>query len=499
MAELYERLKALKESDEYPFHMPGHKRNRAGHPLGEMFGFDITEIAGFDNLHHADGILKRMQDEAAQIYGSRRTFFLVNGSTCGIQAAVTASVRRGRRLLMARNCHKAVYHTCLLRGIETEYVYPSATDILQIFGDVRAAETERMLSSRGDIDAVILTSPNYDGIVSDVETIADIVHAYGAVLIVDEAHGAHLPFSPLFPKSALACGADIVIHSLHKTLPSLTQTALLHVNSERVDADRIQAALSMYQTSSPSYLFMATMQQCIEETQANRETLFCGLSKRIEDFNNACAPLTHIEVLSGDWADRNGIYDFDKSKILILPQRKCLSGEQLYEILIQRYHLQMEMASLCYVMGIATVCDTDEGFRRLADALREIDASLDEVANTQNAARQSAQRAECESARELQNAKRKQCAYEQNRPERVCGMHTAYELPKKKLLLAQAKGAVSGEFAYLYPPGIPLFVPGERITEELLAFLMQCKREGLPLQGLRDHTCETIEVLQNKA
>lgn len=477
MADLYERLEALEKSDIYPFHMPGHKRNRKDHPLGEMFGIDITEIPGFDNLHHATGILKTMQDEAAQIYGTRQTFFLVNGSTCGIQAAVTASVRQGKKLLMARNCHKAVYHTCLLRGIETEYVYPASTDIPQIFGDIRAGDVERALSMHSDIDAVIITSPNYDGIVSDVFGIAEVVHAYGALLIVDEAHGAHLKFSPLFPKSALECGADIVIHSLHKTLPSLTQTALLHINSVRAQQLQIQKYLSMYQTSSPSYLFLSTMQQCIRQTNAGKEALFQTLSNRLDDFQRACQACRHFRILSADWAAENGIYDFDKSKILILPLKSCLSGGQLYEILRKRYHLQMEMDSVCYVMGIATICDTQEGFRRLAGAIREIDVEM-------------------ERSRDRHLDVPEMAAFPVRRPGRVYTMQEAFGMPKEKRTFLEAAGRVSGEFVYLYPPGIPMIVPGERITEELAAFWIQCRDQGLPLQGLLDPACQWIEVVK---
>ncbi|MBR1692101.1 MAG: aminotransferase class V-fold PLP-dependent enzyme, partial [Lachnospiraceae bacterium] len=304
MAELYERLRELRDSDIYPFHMPGHKRNWEQSPLREMLGIDITEIDGFDNLHHATGILKTMQEEAAAVYGTDQTFFLVNGSTCGIQAAVSASVKDGKKLLMARGCHKAVYNICLLRRIDAVYLYPAQTDTPFLCGSISPQAVEEAFARNDEIGAVILTSPNYDGVVSDVASIADIVHAHGAVLIVDEAHGAHLPFSTCFPKSAVRCGADLVIHSLHKTLPSPTQTALLHVNGDRVDADRLREFLSMYQTSSPSYIFMAAMQQCIEETAAKGDKWLSALSERLDAFVRACSSLTHIRLLSRDWALR---------------------------------------------------------------------------------------------------------------------------------------------------------------------------------------------------
>lgn len=494
MAELYDQLTELKKSDFYPFHMPGHKRNMEKHPLKEMFGIDITEIDGFDNLHHPTGILAKLQQEAACMYGAEETFFLVNGSTCGLQAAISASIEGSKKLLMARNCHKAAYHTCYIREMEPLYVYPKKTSQPWIYGSIDPGDVEEQLEADSTIAAVLITSPNYDGVLSDIRTIARIVHEHEAILIVDEAHGAHLPFSSLFPESAIACGADLVIQSLHKTLPSMTQTALLHVQGKRVNRNRLRQFLSIYQTSSPSYVFLSTMQQCIEFTYENRTELFGTLWNRINRFLENTKKLRNLSVLSKEWAILNKVYDFDPCKILVSTSNCILNGEQIYEILLRRYHLQMEMASRDYVLGIATICDSQDGFDRLEQALFEMDSLCDrgweEICQIYPF---------LESP--IKGGKAGICGgdllcREEIEKRRVLPIHKACELERESVDLRDARGKISAEFVYLYPPGVPMVVPGERITEELIQTWVQCMELGLPLQGLQDTSCRSIDVIK---
>ena len=203
---LLEELYAYGQTDYYPFHMPGHKRRMC--LPADAYQLDITEIDGFDNLHHATGILREEQERMAQFLGVRRSFFLVNGSTCGILSAISAAVKRGGRLLLARNSHKAAYHAVELRGLLATYCYPAITSF-DIQGAIRPEAVEAALKADPTIQAVYVTSPTYDGVVSDIASIADIVHAHGLPLIVDEAHGAHFGLHPFFPESATCCGADV--------------------------------------------------------------------------------------------------------------------------------------------------------------------------------------------------------------------------------------------------------------------------------------------------
>ena len=225
---LYAALTRYCEGDHYPYHMPGHKRNREAGPMASYYGIDITEIDGFDDLHHAEGILQEAQERANKLYGGRgtETFYLINGSTCGVLASIMAAAQRGEKILAARNCHRSVYHAAILQELELQYCFVPVIEEYGICGGINAKEIDRLLKQHADCRAVVITSPTYEGLISDVRAAADVVHAHDKILIVDEAHGAHLGLDESAPHGAVACGADLVIHSLHKTLPAMTQTAL---------------------------------------------------------------------------------------------------------------------------------------------------------------------------------------------------------------------------------------------------------------------------------
>ena len=476
---MYQQLISYGESDVYPFHMPGHKRRAL--PFPNPYTIDITEIDGFDNLHHAEGLIREAEERAAKLYGADRSYYLVNGSTCGLLAAICAAARRGDKVLAARNCHKAVYHAVSMQGLAVEFLYPAITRG-DLQGQITAAQVEEALTKHPDIAVVILTSPTYEGIVSDVAAIAACCHAHGAALIVDEAHGAHFGFGAGFPENAVRLGADAVIMSLHKTLPSFTQTALLHCNGTRIDPGRVARYLGVYETSSPSYLFMAGMDACIDLIREQGAELFAEYRRRLDAFYRDTADLTQLHVMRREDLCKEEAYDWDDSKLIIYAG--TMGGEALHQELLGHYHLQMEMAAGSYVLAMTAVGDTKEGFDRLRDALFAIDAQVLE-------------------GRWKDMPIRK----------RVCGrlpaaemVYTSYEL---EALLENAKahgvqfvpwqkaaGYISTEYAYLYPPGIPLIVPGERITEEIADMCAAYHTLGFTIEGLKGEE-GYIEVLEN--
>lgn len=498
---LLEQLKTYSDSDYYPLHMPGHKRRFAG--MGDPYAIDITEIDGFDNLHHAEGILRAAQRRAARLYGAEETHYLINGSTCGILAAVSAAARRGDTVLMARNCHKAVYHALLLNGLHAQYLYPNVDLERGINGSISPEEVRQALwhqqkerqketdasdrtrdglertvhrdaGASGRICAVILTSPTYDGVVSDVRQIAQEAHRAGAVLIVDEAHGAHFPMHGYFPGTALLCGADIVIHSLHKTMPALTQTALLHVQGSRVDRDRLRRYLGIYQTSSPSYVLMAGMDRCIEVMEQQGEELFGAFVQRLERMRRKLCRMDALHLVTGEEPELCA-FGYDRSKVVISTENCALNGLELAQILRRVYHLEPEMAAPEYVTAIMTVCDTQEGFDRLTQALLQIDEGL------------------TGRKRAGSPADKKPAGFYKN--EEVMTIEEARDRVSQTVGLPESAGSISAEFVYLYPPGIPLLVPGERITQGLVEQLTAYRDMGFSLQGLADHAGERICVV----
>ena len=472
---LYDRLLQYQSSEMYPFHMPGHKRRKDD--FANPFLIDITEIEGFDNLHHAEGILKDAQDRAAALYHSEETYFLVNGSTCGILAAVSACMTRGGKILMARNCHKAAYHAAYLRGLDIEYLYPEKEDIFGINGGIHEDIVEKALEEFQDIQAVMITSPTYDGVVSNVEKIAQIVHRKGIPLIVDEAHGAHFGFHEYFPKSSVEMGADLVIHSLHKTLPSLTQTALLHVNGNRVDRECLRKFLDIYQTSSPSYVFMAGMDSCVCLLEKRGGELFESLRRNLEVFYKQTESLGCIYLANHGLMGKSGIHDFDRSKLVISARNAGFTGNQLANLLRNRYHLELEMAGGSYGLALTSISDTEEGFLRLSEALKEIDACLENKIE--------------------KNTEKSTLAIEDIviKNEVWCRIHEALESPGESVLLKKAEGKICREFVYLYPPGIPMLVPGEIISREVLGKIRRLVREGYSVQGMADYSAEHIQVM----
>lgn len=466
---LDEKLKTYAKSNIYPFHMPGHKRRRVDEV--NPYSIDITEIDGFDNLHHATEILKEAQMRAANLYQARQSYYLVNGSTCGLLAAISASCPKRSRILVARNCHKAVYHAIDLQELQADYLYPNFTSC-GICGQITPRMVEEAITKEVEqkngcpYKAVVITSPTYDGVVSDIAGIAAVAHRYGILLIVDEAHGAHFGLSRYFPKSAVTEGADLVIQSLHKTLPSYTQTALLHVCSERVPLCEIERQLDIFETSSPSYVLMAGMERCIQLLSMEKEALFESYWEKLEGFYDRVKTLKMLQVIDGECFLQEEAFAFDPSKLLIVT--KSLSGKELYDCLLHKYGLQMEMVSRDYVLGMTSIMDTEEGFERLWKALHEIDTMLEAKA----------------SAGKEQPYIPYGNLYEP--AERVMTIARAQEQKKEQTPLLQASGCVSGDYVYLYPPGIPLVAPGERITDKILSDIESCRRLGLKVLGVAD-------------
>lgn len=470
---MYQQLISYGESDVYPFHMPGHKRRALSFP--NPYTIDITEIDGFDNLHHAEGLIREAEERAAKLYGADRSYYLVNGSTCGLLAAICAAARRGDKVLAARNCHKAVYHAISMQGLAAEFLYPAITRG-DLQGQITAAQVEEALTKHPDIAVVILTSPTYEGIVSDVAAIAACCHAHGAALIVDEAHGAHFGFGAGFPENAVRLGADAVIMSLHKTLPSFTQTALLHCNGTRIDPGRVARYLGVYETSSPSYLFMAGMDACIDLIREQGAELFAEYRRRLDAFYRDTADLTQLHVMRREDLCKEEAYDWDDSKLIIYAG--TMGGEALHQELLGHYHLQMEMVSADYVLGMTSLMDMDEGMRRLVTALHEIDEKNRRMAEPHETAEENRK---TELDGEVPEAGFTARMYWKN-PRRM-QIYQALDLPYREVPLDEAVGKMAADYVYLYPPGIPLIVPGEVITEEFIRHIRECRERKLNVEG----------------
>lgn len=448
----------------YPWHMPGHKRrlNTIFPDIVENpFSIDVTEVGDLDEFHDPHGIISEAMNRAAEVYGSHKSYYLVNGSTCGIMAALSAVCRPGDKLIVARNCHKSVYNAIRLLQLRPIYIMPEWNEELGMFGGVSPEQVRKMVKQYSDAKCVLLVSPTYEGVVSDVEKIAKIVHKAGVPLIVDEAHGAHFEFMSNvnetisttnyknIPNPAIRLGADIVIESLHKTLPAMTQCAILHEKSNIVDTERLEEYLSIYQSTSPSYVFLATTEACIEKMNYERDGLFIIYKELLSEYRKRFAQLSHIHLVEESDFKKQSACGYDDGK-LVFSVKDCgyerdgeiiaMTGTKLGTILQEEYGQMMEMAAGNYVIAMTSVADSKEAFESLYLAMESIDAQLTDVEQSADT------------------------ILYKTLPEHKMNIAEAREHKRVDIPFEDAIGKISGSYIYVYPPGIPIVTPGEVLS-----------------------------------
>ncbi len=432
---LYKKLIEYEHSGIYPFCMPGHKRRFKIHKIDNPYKIDITEVDGFDNLHDPHGIIKDIEDKLSEIYNVPNVLLSVNGSSAGMLAAITAI--QGN-VIVARNCHKSVFDAVSINKKKVYYLYPRTLDKEKtIYGGVSPKEVEGLLERHPDIKSVVITSPTYEGFISDIKRIAEVVHAHDAILVVDEAHGAHLPFCKDFPKSAIYLGADIVVQSLHKTLPSLNQTALVFVNNQDLEM-AVRRSLSAFTTTSPSYMLLASAEYCVRWCNEN-EKKFEEYVKLLNKYRKKYLKLKNIHLIAKEQVRGHAdIYDVDPSKLVFVAEK--MTGVALSHFLLHERKIQMEMAGLKHVIGMTSVMDTESGFARLNRALKKADLLLE------------------------------------YNPRRSASKE---DLEKIALLHAFEIGKEYNDFIYVYPPGCPIVAPGEVYSDKDREHIIKCINEGL--------------------
>lgn len=436
-----------------PMHMPGSKRRFSGlaKPL-LPYGLDVTEVEGLDDLHDPHGVLLALEERAAALWGAEKSFVLVNGSTVGLLAAVRGT--GSGRLLLARNCHRAVYNAAELCRREAAYVLPEAT------GEVAPEAVERAFAEQPDITTVVITSPTYEGVISDIGGISAVCRKHGAVLIVDEAHGAHLAFFPgLEHASALRNGADILVQSLHKTLPALTQTAVMHCRSPF--AQSLRRELGVFETSSPSYLLLASADECFAFLEERGGTEMARYAAELRSVRARLErELTHLRLFGTAHAA------YDPGKLLLLTAGTDLNGVQLAERLRKEFAIETEYALPDRLLAMTSVCDDAETLSRFADAVLAIDRTLGEGLPTSAPAGVPG-------------------SLPFSLPEQAFPAFAARGITSARTFLPpeQAVGKVALEFVWAYPPGIPLLCPGERVEKGFPATLSALRAAGVSLRS----------------
>lgn len=392
-----------------------------------------------------NGLIKEIQEKAEKIFGSKKSFILVNGSTCGILAGIRSAVKNKDKILVARNCHKSVYHAIEINDLEPIYLSVKINEY-GIAEKILPKDVEKTLNENEDIKLLVLTSPTYEGMISNLKEIVKIAHKYNVPVLVDEAHGAHLKFMSNNTHEAINAGADIVIQSLHKTLPALTQCAILHIQGEFIKKERVQKELTIFETSSPSYILMASIDECLNILESKGRELFEKYEQQLNDFYRKSSKLQNLLIL-GNYMEESQFYDY--GKIVIITKKCNLNGVELAEILRKKYKIETEMSGIDYVIAMTSICDKQENFEKVLEALFDIDKTI-----------------------KSNKTEKQENLIELKIPKRKMTIQKAIEYEKTYLIdYKEAEGYISKEYMWVYPPGVPIITPGEIIDEHIISKL----------------------------
>ncbi|WKY47727.1 aminotransferase class I/II-fold pyridoxal phosphate-dependent enzyme [Eubacteriaceae bacterium ES3] len=433
------------------FHMPGHKGRKA---YSDLYDLDITEIPGADNLHDAKGIIKELERKLASIYKSQVTAVLVNGSTAGLQCAMLATCQPGEELLVSLNCHRSVFGALALGRIKPRFITPILDDELGFAREISPEAVAAGLKAYPSVKGLVVVSPTYYGTVCELNKIAEILHQQGKILIVDEAHGAQFTFAKGYPQTALEAGADLVIQSTHKVLGSLTQSALIHGQGKLMNWDRVQMFLSVLQSSSPSYPLMISVEEATDSAHAKGAAVFEMIRKKHRELIKNQPDDAMIRLYdSGD-----ALYDYSK---WLFSTGKA-NGCELEKILRDEFAIQCEMTdeqSILLMTGLET---TSSDIDKMTAAI----ASLNRVLG------------KSDGPKSYQVMKINEPILEKPLWEAL------WTDKKEKTVFKKSVGQIAADFIIPYPPGIPILIPGCRITEAIIEEIQRLLDAGVGVVGI---------------
>jgi len=461
------KLKEIVDTDLTSFHMPGHKLGKVYDKLGyseivqNIYKMDTTEISGTDNLHSPEGIIKKSQERASKAFKSEHTYYLINGSTCGIQGAIMSLCSPKDKIIVNRDCHQSVINSCILGDIEPVYILPKINDETNILEGIEVQEVLDIINNNLDAKAILVTYPTYYGKTYDIEKICEYAHEKNMAVIVDEAHGSHLGLSEKLPKTALEQGADIVIQSTHKTLPSFTQSSMVHTQGNRVDKDKLGTILSMIESSSPSYILMSSLELAVDIYETKGKELMEDLLLNIDKFRENIAHNEFIDVYNDD----------DKTKLFISSKKLGITGYELEIILRGSYNIQVELANYYGVLLICTIGNESDDFKMMENALNNI------------------------SKKYYKEKIIEHVEYPMEIPVKSLSPREAFYKPKKSVKIYESVGKICGEYIIPYPPGISLLSPGEIITKEIIDYILMCNEKGMNVSGIKDTNLEFIQII----
>jgi len=474
---IFDAVKKYYQEGNISFVVPGHKQGNGLPEFKEyvganVLGIDVTCFPDTDNICNPKGVIAEAERLAAEAYGADHAFFLVNGTTSGIQAMIMTVCEPGDEIIIPRNAHKSAFGGLIMSGARPVYIEPEMNREFGISMGVTPEKVEWALLTHPNAKAVFLINPNYYGTASDLVKIVEIAHAYGVPVVVDEAHGAHLKFNPELPISAMEAGADLAASSTHKLAGSLTQSSMLFLKEGLVNPKKVKAVLNLTQTTSPSYILLSSLDVARKQIATKGEELIGRAVTLANWVREEFKKIPGIKLFGEDLVGQPGCYGFDPTKITINVRNLGMSGYEMEKILRSKYRIQVELSDLYNAMFLITLGDSWESVTYLVKCVKEI------------------------AGERSYNNVIKICPPVPGIPLLSLSPREAFYSSTRVVNLQEAAGEISAEAIMAYPPGIPLICPGEVITQEIIDYVNILKQENADLQGTEDPNIDTIKVVK---
>ena len=473
-APICEALESLKRRRVVPFDVPGHKRGRGNPELVELLGqqcvgLDVNSMKPLDNLAHPVSVIRQAEELTAQAFGAAHAFLMVNGTTSSVQTMILSVCKAGDKILLPRNVHKSVINALVLCGAIPVYVEAKVNPKIGIALGVEVDEVERVMDRNPDAVAIIINNPTYYGVCSNLRKIVEMAHKRGMKVLADEAHGTHLYFGDNLPVSGMAAGADMAAVSMHKSGGSLTQSSIL-LCGKSMDAEYVRQIINLTQTTSASYLLLSSLDISRRNLALRGRESFAKVSHMAEYARNEINDIGGYYAFGKELIDGDSVYDYDVTKLSVYTQGIGLTGIEVYDLLRDEYDIQIEFGDIGNILAYISIGDRIQDIERLVGALEDIKRLYEQDGNDLY------------------------CG-DFIQPENVMTPQEAFYANKKQLPLKESNGMVCGELVMCYPPGIPILTPGERITYEIIEYIIYAKEKGCSLQGTLDPDVELINVI----
>ncbi|MDO4820022.1 MAG: aminotransferase class I/II-fold pyridoxal phosphate-dependent enzyme [Prevotella sp.] len=475
-APVYEALVEFRRNRIVPFDVPGHKRGRGNSELVKLLGkqcveLDVNSMKPLDNLCHPVSVIKEAEELAAEAFGADHAFLMVGGTTSAVQSMVLAASKKGEKIILPRNVHRSVINALVINGATPIYVNPDVDNRLGIALGMKISQIEKAIEENPDAVAILVNNPTYYGICSNLRKIVELAHSHGMMVLVDEAHGTHFYFGDDMPVSAMAAGADMACVSMHKSGGSLTQSSILLIN-DTVGAGYVRQVINLTQTTSASYLLLASLDISRRNLSLRGKEAFRNVVEMAEYARTEINKIGDFYAYGSELINGDSIYDFDKTKLTVFTLDVGLAGIEVYDLLRDEYDIQMELGDIGNTLAYISIGDRMREIERLVSALYDI-------------------------RRRFKRDRTGMFDHEYINPSVVMSPQEAFYAPKEEMIpLRETEGRICTEFVMSYPPGIPILAPGERITQEIIDYIMYAKEKGCSMTGPEDPKIERLNVIK---